>query len=234
MLARAGEVYEILAWIDGSKHKRSQPPFAATDPWWSERDIIYERHFLARFPTESLIHASPFQERVRLNLRRRARRIMRFVGVQRLAAILEDMQVRVRPSHDPQRSREPMPAQFDGGADITERCILGISTMLLGERKARIGCFVLRSPMNIAHDTVTSHPRLWGLWKLRRQYREDKEKVTRSYGDASRAKPLGTLQFVGCSQARLDLQLRVIPQARRALSHRGMMRVGTVRIKTAC
>lgn len=72
-----------------------------------------------------LDHASRFQERVRLNFRGRFHQTLRFVGVQRLAAILEDMQVRVRPSHDPQRGREPMPARFGGGADITERCILG-------------------------------------------------------------------------------------------------------------
>jgi hypothetical protein len=70
--------------------------------------------------------------------------------------------------------------------------------------------------------------------EIRRQYREDKEKVTRRYGDVSRVKPLGTLQCPRYSQARLDLQLRVIPQAWPALSHRRYDALWTVRIKTTC
>jgi len=35
--------------------------------------------------------------------------------------------------------------------------------------------------MNVAHDTVTPHPTRWRPVEIRRQYREDKEKVTRRH-----------------------------------------------------
>jgi hypothetical protein len=48
-----------------------------------------------------------------------------------------------------------------------------------------MGHFVLRSPMNIAHDIETTHPRRW--WNL-------EGSTERIGGNMSGAKPLGTLR----------------------------------------
>ena len=75
---------------------------------------------------------SRFQERVCLNFRRRFHQTMPFVGVQRLPAIFEDMQVRVRASHDPQRGGESVPAHFNAGANIAQGLTFGDNNHVAG------------------------------------------------------------------------------------------------------
>ena len=57
---------------------------------------------------------------------------MRFVGVQRLAVIFEDMHVWIRRSHDPQRGRESVPVYFNAGPNIVQGLAFGDNDHVAG------------------------------------------------------------------------------------------------------
>ena len=90
---------------------------------------------------------------------------------QDLSSVLEDVQVWVLLGHDFHSDRKSI-TRLGTRADIAEDSPLGDNDYVGRGPESVNAPLRLWSPMNIAHDNVTTYSR--NLWKLFRKYREDR------------------------------------------------------------